>query len=342
MRHGVYILTNTGHDKIKVGFTRRHVNTRLAELNRETSNPGIYTCEAFVQTEGDPKRLERQVHRYLTGRGKHSHKEYFNCTPYEAQRALMRFMHYDDDAVIKSAMSPQELRTLKHKNEKITGKAFLSENKQLAFKESGASQDDLSASALYIRGIVDCGERNIQPRLTVEATREEHMEMWQHYRDHHIPRLKVLYEEGKQEKSRDEIAGDIYIEIFPDHRPEGALSIPVFGKVTIRYSLVDRKKIKQLQERIRNTRQLTDYAEDYDLYRLEKLRPAALTRREEKRGLIDKNKMAEREKEIEQQVKSERTERNQKQFKREETIERTTIILTVAFFIGCMIFPLFL
>ena len=62
---GVYVLSNPAYPgMVKVGFTRRHVRRRIAELSQPTGVPLPFELEAFFGSER-PERDESRVHQAL-------------------------------------------------------------------------------------------------------------------------------------------------------------------------------------------------------------------------------------------------------------------------------------
>ena len=74
----VYIVRNDTHiaDIYKVGQTYRSIEERLLELNRETSNPGIFEVKATFPVS-DRHAAEREAHKKLKERGFHLKNEFF-------------------------------------------------------------------------------------------------------------------------------------------------------------------------------------------------------------------------------------------------------------------------
>ena len=85
MRGSVYIISNAAMPGLlKVGYTTRAVDQRLAEL-ATTGVPGKFKLEFFCEIESAPT-LERRVHSALH---KHHHnKEFFRCSLNDAVRAV--------------------------------------------------------------------------------------------------------------------------------------------------------------------------------------------------------------------------------------------------------------
>jgi hypothetical protein len=91
MTCGVYVLSNPAFDGLlKIGFTRRHVRRRMAELSRPTGVPRPFELVAFFPTSR-PERDEARVHAALRER-RVSGKEFFACTPREAVACCQRLV----------------------------------------------------------------------------------------------------------------------------------------------------------------------------------------------------------------------------------------------------------
>lgn len=74
----VYVITNDSlPDLVKIGFTTRHPRERAKEL-RGTNVPGSYVVE-FAALVEQPRNLESDVHKQLSGLGLSVDKEWFRC-----------------------------------------------------------------------------------------------------------------------------------------------------------------------------------------------------------------------------------------------------------------------
>lgn len=88
---GVYVLSNPAFNGLlKIGYTRRHVSRRIAELSRPTGVPHPFELVAFFPTSR-PERDEARVHQALRER-RVSGKEFFSCTDREAVACCQRIV----------------------------------------------------------------------------------------------------------------------------------------------------------------------------------------------------------------------------------------------------------
>ena len=84
----VYVLTNASLvGMVKIGYTTRSAAIRARELST-TALPTKF--EVFYETPRilAPRNLERQVHNNLVGSRIQDGREFFKCTPEEAQTAI--------------------------------------------------------------------------------------------------------------------------------------------------------------------------------------------------------------------------------------------------------------
>jgi hypothetical protein len=80
----VYVLTNPGMPGlVKIGFTTRTMEERLAELSAATGVPKAFVVEAVFE-HSSPASLERAAHRALSEKRFSSDREFFDCSTEEA------------------------------------------------------------------------------------------------------------------------------------------------------------------------------------------------------------------------------------------------------------------
>ena len=86
----VYIITNQAlAGLVKVGFTTNHPHERAREL-RNTGVPHPYAVEYAVLVD-NPRRLEKKVHRHLSGEKLKADKEWFRCSVEHATGILQGY-----------------------------------------------------------------------------------------------------------------------------------------------------------------------------------------------------------------------------------------------------------
>jgi hypothetical protein len=84
----IYVLSNSAMPGlVKVGFTERPVEERIAELSAATGVPGQFRQEASFPVVS-PRALERVIHDKLDHARVQKNREFFRMTPAEAEAAI--------------------------------------------------------------------------------------------------------------------------------------------------------------------------------------------------------------------------------------------------------------
>jgi len=84
----VYILSNASlPGMVKIGMTTTNPETRAAELSRSTSIPTPFVVESSFFSRC-PSSDERLIHQILSSRRVNDRREFFRCTPKEAEELI--------------------------------------------------------------------------------------------------------------------------------------------------------------------------------------------------------------------------------------------------------------
>ena len=100
----VYCMTNEHMPLfVKVGFTIRTPEERLAEANSETFSIPVWKCEFSCKVKS-PHEVERLLHQILSDKRVHPKREFFRCAPDEVRPLfdLLRTQQEQAPAAIKS------------------------------------------------------------------------------------------------------------------------------------------------------------------------------------------------------------------------------------------------
>src|SRR6266571_2839873 len=88
MKGFIYVLSNPSMGELlKIGFTTKTLEARVAELNNATGVPTDFVVEAFFEVE-EPNRLERTIHRALAKHRIRKKREFFRLSTAEAIRII--------------------------------------------------------------------------------------------------------------------------------------------------------------------------------------------------------------------------------------------------------------
>jgi len=116
----LYVLSNKSMPNIiKVGFTTRSLDERLAELNSSTSVPSRFKVEYFVEvSDGMSYNVEQKVHSALKAMGHHHGKEFFKCSVGECKKVICEIINNLKIDAVDSESKAREKEYEKFKRKK--------------------------------------------------------------------------------------------------------------------------------------------------------------------------------------------------------------------------------
>lgn len=101
----IYILSNPAMPNVvKVGFTTRKVEERVAELNLPTSIPTPFNIDAYFTSE-NPQEDEKIVHKQLDQYRIVGNREFFQISPDEAENVISQTLNRE-----ASYVNPEPVR----------------------------------------------------------------------------------------------------------------------------------------------------------------------------------------------------------------------------------------
>ena len=106
----VYVLSNKSiPNLVKIGFTTRSVEERVAELNAPTSVPTPFDIEASFPVT-DPTKTEQLIHDNLSKYRTNENREFFSLTSIEAIKQirliLESYINYEEQKKLKELIIP--------------------------------------------------------------------------------------------------------------------------------------------------------------------------------------------------------------------------------------------
>lgn len=104
----MYVLSHPHYgDKVKIGFTERTVEERIAELEAGAGAPRGLELSYAIATS-NPRELEYKIHRKLADRRTWKDKEFFETSPQEAA-VVLKFIAKNEGFKIFDELDPAQL-----------------------------------------------------------------------------------------------------------------------------------------------------------------------------------------------------------------------------------------